>query len=63
MDMGISVKKMEASFYHPWGCPLFSHSMRDLEELECEINETIEWPDENPDADTDELEEKEMELD
>ncbi|KVG22457.1 hypothetical protein Ccrd_026523 [Cynara cardunculus var. scolymus] len=38
-------------------------SVKDLEELEYEIKERIEWSDENPDADTDELEEKEMELD
>ncbi|XP_024963621.1 heat shock 70 kDa protein-like [Cynara cardunculus var. scolymus] len=38
-------------------------SVKDLEEIEYEIKETIEWLDGNPDADIDELEEKEMELD
>ncbi|KAJ9540778.1 hypothetical protein OSB04_027284 [Centaurea solstitialis] len=38
-------------------------SAKDLEDTECEINEAIEWLNENPDADIDELKEKEMELD
>ncbi|KAJ9540779.1 hypothetical protein OSB04_027285 [Centaurea solstitialis] len=38
-------------------------SVKDLEDIEYEIKETIEWLDENPDANIGELEEKKIELD